>query len=778
SLAALPKNAELFEFFIEKERAQFALELKASRDAAELMGAIYDELRRGEKREPPNMDRLLVRLLFCMFAEDTGIFPRQMFHGYMEEHTRPDGTDFGVILSELFRVLDMRENERSERMPARLRAFPYVNGRLFEDADAPHYFDAESRTAVLDACQFDWKNISPDIFGSLFQTVRDSEERRKFGAHYTSEENIMKVIRPLFLDGMERELNRAGKDEKKLRAFHDKIANLRFLDPACGCGNFLIIAYRELRRLEMAVLLRLGIPEDADAKIVRVSIEQFYGIESDPFPAGIARTAMWLVNDQMNREFREAGGPKIPSIPLLKEATIKTRNALELDWAKCITAPERMSYIFGNPPFVGRQFRKEKQRADMDLVFGDAPGAGNLDYVAAWYMKAARYIRGAKIKCAFVSTNSITQGEQVAALWKLLAEENIRIHFAHRSFVWNNEAGNSAAVSVVIIGFAAFGARRKKIYDYDDDGKPRPIAAKNINGYLSDAPDILVEPRATPFGDAPPIVFGSMPNDDGNLLLTDKEKQEFLRRSPKAEPYIRPAAGAQEFLEGERRWCLWLEGVAPSEFRGIFAIRKRVAAVKKHRAKSERAATQELAKTPHLFGEIRQPKNRYILVPLNTSQGREYIPIGFMQPRNVALNSCTIVPNADMYHFGVMTSAMHMAWMRAVGGRLGTGYRYSNKMVYNTFPWPEKMTAAKKAKIEQCAKAVLDARKNNAALNLAKMYSDMPRDLAAVHRVLDRAVDRAYRVASFAGEGARLEFLFSEYNRLTADLGRAKGGGQ
>ena len=764
-LSELPANVELFGFFIEHRNKRLTLELKASRDAVAKMGDIYDALR--EAKYKGETDRLLVRLLFCMFADDTGIFEKNLFLNYLEDETKADGSDFGMHLCALFDVLNTPVHSRPKNLSGRLAAFPFVNGELFDESAEFVHFDEQIRETVLDACRFNWKDISPDIFGSLFQSVRDAEARRSGGEHYTSEENIMKVIRPLFLDGLEAELECAGKNKGELRKFHDKIANLRFLDPACGCGNFLIISYRELRRLEMKILVRLGVPSALNVEsLVRVTVKQFYGLEIDEFPARIARAAMWLVADQMNRELGAILGKYIPSIPLTVAADVREKNALVFDWNR-LPDPEKISYIFGNPPFGGKQFRSKKQQEDMALVFGDAPGAGNLDYVAAWYAKAAKYIRGTEIKCAFVSTNSITQGEQAAVLWRILQAENIKIHFAHRSFPWRNEAGNVAAVSVVIVGFARTDAPQKTIYDYSRGAtKPHAVAAQNINMYLVDGDDIVAEPRAKPFCGAPEIVFGSMPNDGGHFFLDDKEKRELLHKSPEAKPFIRPAIGAREFLHGIRRWCVWLEDAEPSAFRKISALRRITENVEEHRKNSDRSTTNTLAAQSHLFGEIRQPKNSYVFVPGVSSHYREYIPMGFFTKNTIVTNLGMIVPKADLYHFGVMSSAMHMAWMRTVGGRLGTGYRYSNKMVYNTFPWLQNISAAQKQKISDCAQAILDVRKNYSASTLADMYSNMPRDLLAAHRDLDRAVDRAYRPTKFADESARLNFLFAEYRRL------------
>ena len=764
TLAELPQNIERFAFFIDDREKQLWLELRASKKAVRLMANIYDALQ--ESRYDKDTDLLLMRLLFCMFADDTGIFERHLFMSYLTGHTNKNGEDLGSRLDVLFQMLNTAPARRQKNTPPHLMEFPHVNGDLFDGMVEVAMFNEKTRDEIMEACRFDWSEISPDIFGALFQTVRDAQSRRESGEHYTSEANIMKIIRPLFLDDLRAALVKAGHNKRALKTLHDKIANMCFLDPACGCGNFLIIAYRELRRLEMEIIALLH-PQNRALDIsamTRVNVDQFYGIEINSFPARIAQTAMWLTDHQMNKETSDMFGKHYIRLPLKASPRIIIGNALDMEWQKIVRSGE-LSCILGNPPFVGYHLRTEKQQEDMARIFNG--NGGILDYVSAWYLKAARYIRGTAIRCAFVSTNSITQGDQVAPLWGMLCAEGINIHFAHRTFRWDNEANGIAHVYVVIVGFGHGNANGKTLYNYDDvRGEPVAIPAAQINGYLVDAPDIFVLSRNTPLCDVPDIISGNIPNDGGNLLLSRTERRELLAQTPAAAAFLRPAISGKKYLHGEKRWCLWLADAEPSAYRKIKPIMRRLEAVQKFRAASPKAQTQQLAKLPHLFGEIRQPRQNYILVPLTSSENREYVPMGFVSAHHIALKSCAIIPGGNLWHFGIMSSTMHMAWMRAVGGRLESRYRYSNQVVYNNFPWPKNISAAKKEKIRQCARVVLDVRKKHSLSTLADMYSNMPPDLFKAHRALDLAVDRAYRPRKFQSEAERISYLFAEYLRL------------
>ena len=771
-LADLPDKIDLFGFVAGYEKQTLRREDPVNNKAAELMAGVYDALNSaGYHGDSATM--FLVRVLFCLFAEDTGIFERGLFTSYIRERTAVDGSDLGAKFDHLFQVLDQPENRRMKNLDKHLARFPYVDGSLFAERIDTASFDSALRKKILHACDFNWGEISPAVFGSLFQSAMDKKTRRDEGRHYTAEDNILKIVEPLFLDKLHTEFAaaKAAKRVAKLEAFHRKLAGMTFLDPACGCGNFLIVAYRELRRLELALLREMN-PEGTRVLNLKISalskidVDSFYGIEIDAFSARIAEVALWLTDHQMNRELSAEFGDEYQRIPLKKSPHIHCANALTTDWSN-VVKPGKLSCILGNPPFVGRKYRNAQQREDMSVVFGKSRGAGNLDYVAAWYLKAARYMRGTNIVCAFVSTNSITQGEQVPVLWRALRTEDAAIHFAHRTFAWDNEARGVAHVHVVIIGFATTGASRKIIYEYDDiKGDPYKTTAANINGYLVDAADVLIESRQTPLCHSPQMFSGSHPSDDGNLTFSDEEKAEFLRREPAARQYLRPFLGAQEMINGIKRWCLWLDGANPAEIRRMPHVMERLAGVRKFRESSPRAQTRAMAGVMG-FAENRQPQRRYLMVPLVSSERRDYVPMAMQPPTVVAYAATLTIPGATPYDFGVLTSEMHMAWMRAVGGRLESRYRYSASLVYNNFPWPSP-TAAQKTKITECAKAVLAARKNHPGTSLADLYAPetMPKELLRAHRQLDRAVDRAYRRAPFTNERARLEFLFTEYQKL------------
>ena len=777
-LSELPDNIHLFGFIAGRKEQSFAVEKFADIKASELMGDIYTALE--ESNYQGDKDTLLVRLLFCLFAEDTGIFEPKIFQSYLENHTNEDGSDLGAQLEIIFDALNSPKEKRQTNLDEDLQQFPYVNGDLFKSDISIASFDSTTRATFLRACDFNWSAISPAIFGALFQSIRDPQKRRSCGEHYTSESNILKIIRPLFLDELHKEYEHAANRKTVLQRLHDKIAKLTFLDPACGCGNFLIVAYRELRLLEIEILNKLypkqrgggrsGLLNISDH--CKINVDSFYGIEIEEFPARIAQVAMWLVDHQMNKMISEVFGEYYIRIPLTTSPNIICGNALRLDWNKTI-APQKLSYILGNPPFVGKQYRTEEQRQDMNIVFGNAKGFNRLDYVSAWYVKVANYIYTTDIRCAFVSTNSITQGNQVAVLWGLLYQKGVKIHFAHRTFIWNNEVIGNAQVHVVIIGFGNTNIANKIIYDYPDTkSEPQVVAAATINAYLTDAADILVEARKKPLCNMPPMNFGSMPNDGGHLLFSNEQKEDFLRNCPEATQYIKPFIGAEEFINDITRWCLWLKDVEPENIRKIRPITERINNVRIHRKNSPRLGTRNLAKSPGLFGEIRQPNSDYILMPLTSSENRDYVPVGFASKEIISNNAVLILPSGNLYDFGIISSAMHMAWMRAVCGRLESRYRYSNTLVYNTFPCPQDISEAQKATIKACSAAILETRKNHKGSTLADMYSplSMPNDLLKAHHALDKAVDLAYRRQPFKTERNRLEYLFAEYRKLTAPI--------
>lgn len=743
--------------------------------AVEIMGRLHDALEVGGY-SGHQLERFLVRILFCLFGEDTGIFERESFKLYLLDRTSKDGSDLGLHLARLFDVLNTPPDKRQKNLDESLASFPYVNGDLFAETLGFADFNSDMRNALLACTHFDWSRISPAIFGSLFQSVMDSKERRQIGGHYTNERDIIKLIRSLFVDDLRAEFERARNSNAELKRFHGRLAELRFLDPACGCGNFLVITYRELRLLEIEILKLLYPHRQQELDIQRLSlvdVDAFYGIEISEWPARIAEVAMWLMDHQMNIRLSEAFGQYFVRLPLKKSPTIVCDNALRLDWKK-ILASQKCSFVLGNPPFVGKHLMTPAQRQDMELVWGDTDGRGVLDYVTAWYRKAAEYIQGTSIQVGFVSTNSISQGEQVGALWNpLFRRFGLKIHFAHRTFKWESEARGKAHVHVVIIGFGAIDAANKQIYDYESDGENvTTTTVRNISPYLIEGPDAAIVSRSKPICSVPEIIYGSKPVEAGNLIFSDAEKAKFLLDNPEATRFIRPLIGSDEFINGIPRWCLWLVDVNPQAVRSIAGIKSRLEAVRKFRLASKKEPTRRKADSPGLFAEIRQPSSDYLLIPSVSSETRKYIPIGFISKEVIANNLVMFVPNAALYHFGVLSSAMHMAWMRQVCGRLESRYRYSNNLVYNNFPWPEAPSAKQRVAVEAEAEAVLNARKEFADVTLADLYDPlaMPPALAKAHADLDRAVERCYRSQPFQSDRQRVEYLFALYEKLSAPL--------
>ena len=748
------------------------------------MGKLYDKLK-AMGYEGHGLEVYLVRLLFCLFADDTSIFDRRQFQDFIEQRTAEDGQDLAQWLANLFEVLNTTTEKRLKRLDEQLAAFPYVDGSLFAETLRTAAFDRDMRDMLLECCALDWSRISPAIFGALFQSVMDRNKRRNLGAHYTTETNILKLIGPLFLNDLRAEFDNFKTQKKKLFEFHQRLAKLKFLDPACGCGNFLVIAYRELRLLELDVLRALyGKATDLSLEVAALNIlcdvDQFSGIEIEEFPAQIAQTALWLMDHQMNMLVSVEFGRYYSRLPLNKTATIVHGNALQRDW-RGIVQPKDLSYILGNPPFGGKQHQRDEQKADLARVFHDVPGAGVLDFCAPWYRKAAEYMAdNPVIKTAFVSTNSITQGEQVGVLWPDLLKRGVKIHFAHRTFQWSSEARGKAAVHCVIIGFALHDAAEKRIFDYETpQAEAHEIKAKGINPYLVDAANAVLANRRSPVSEGLPIVFGSMPNDGGYLLLSPEEKAELLAREPKAAVWIKQVLGSVEFINGQERFCLWLVGIPPDELRSMPAVLERVEAVRRHRLASTRPTTQELAKTPMFFGEIRHPADgHYLLIPSVSSERRPYIPIGFMPSEVVSTNLNLIVPGAELYHLGVLSSAMHMAWVRSVCGRLESRYRYSAGIVYNNFPWPQAPTQKQRQAIEQAAQAVLGARAKHPESSFADLYDPlaMPPQLVKAHQRLDAVVDAAYSKRKFSGDSDRVAFLFELYQQISSPLHAKKNG--
>jgi len=745
----------------------YAPDIPVNEKAAKKMAKLHDKLKENGY-DGHALEVYLIRLLYCMFADDSFIFEKGAFYEYIKS-SKEDGSDLSEKIANLFRILDMNDEERTKNKllsDEMKKKFKYINGKLFEEVLSFADFDGSMRQLILDCCNMDWSKISPAIFGAMFQEVTDQNKRRELGAHYTSEENILKLIKPLFLDDLRKEFELIKHDKYKLSAFHDKLASLKFLDPACGCGNFLIVAYRELRLLELEVLDMLiddrnQISLDVVEHYCKVNVNQFYGIELSDFPCQIAHVGMWLIDHQMNGLVSEHFGLYYARLPLKASATIVNKNALRIDWNEVVPKAE-LNYIMGNPPFVGAGLMCKEQKEDLIGVWKKHKKIGSLDYVTGWYKKASDYMSNTKIDSAFVSTNSISQGEQPAILWSpLMKENNTIINFAYRTFKWSNEStSKKAAVHCVIVGFSNYkNNKEKKIFDFNKFKK-----AKNINPYLVNAPNILITRRGIPICDIPVMTIGNRPTDNGNLLLSEKEKNELVNENELIHKYIKPFMGGNEFINGEKRWCLWFVNASPTELRKYKSIMKRIEKVREFRLNSTSKSTIKCANTPTLFQGIRQPNSSYLFIPQLSSERRIYIPIGFVDKSIISSDPNLIVENATLYHFGILTSSVHMAWMRAVAGRLEMRYRYSKEIVYNNFIWPNS-TEKQKEKIEKLAQGVLDARKLYPDSTLADLYdpNTMPRELVTAHNKLDHAVKEAYGTKGFETEEETVASLMKLY---------------
>lgn len=749
------------------------VEEKLSVKAVDLMSKLHDALAENGYIGH-QLEVFLVRILFCLFADDTGIFDRDLFKNTIIYKTNFDGNDLGGRVAQIFQTLNTAEENRFKNLDEEIAKFPYVNGKLFEENLPLPQFDTPMRKALLEAARFDWSLISPAVFGSLFQGVMNKDRRRSLGAHYTSEKNILKLIKPLFLDDLWDEFEKVKSNAIKLREFHEKISKLKFLDPACGCGNFLVISYRELRKIELSIVQVLQkfdkgqIDAFTAESRLKLNVDQFYGIEIEEFPARIAEVAMWLTDHQMNQEASAVIGKSILRIPLKKSAHIVNGNALRIPWEEVVPKDE-LSYILGNPPFVGKQLRSKEQTADLLEIFKGVKGNGVLDFVCCWYLLAAKYIQGTKIKVAFVSTNSISQGEQVGILWKeLFNNYKIKIHFAHRTFQWNSEARGKAAVHVVIIGFANFNTDKKYIFEYEYiKGEAHKVDAKNINPYLVDADDFVILSRTNPIINIPKVYKGNQPTDGGFLILSDLEKDKLINKNPEIKSLIKELISAKEYLNGIKRWCLWLTNVEPNQIRKYPDLVDRISRVRFFRLKSVFKDTRELADRPTLFRDLKNPGS-WIVVPATTSERRKYIPFGFYGKNEIPSNSIYMIPDAEIYHFSILSSEMHMTWVRYTCGRLESSFRYSKNIVYNNFPWPENISDKQKKEVEEKAQKVLDIRKEFPDSSLADLYDPltMPPKLLKAHQELDKAVDKCYRTKAFKSEKERIEFLFERYREL------------
>ena len=767
-------HVHLFGFMAGYEKRVYKDEDPVNIKAAELMGELHDRLKEiGYSGH--DLEVYLVRLLFCLFADDTSIFDKGIFWEYVDRHTKEDGSDLAMHIASIFHVLNTPKEKRLKNLDESLVQFPYVNGKLFEEPLQPAAFDREMREMLLKACAFDWGKISPAIFGSMFQAVMNQTERRNLGAHYTSEKNIQKLIRPLFLDDLYVEFEKAKGNRNKLEELHQKIADLHFLDPACGCGNFLIITYRELRDLELEILKELYRKHKSflDVRLfIQVDVDQFAGIEYDEFAVRVAEVAMWLIDHQMNVKVSNEFGQYFVRLPLKKAARIVHGNSLRIDW-ESVVAKEKLNFILGNPPFVGKHLQNAQQKADMEAVFAGVNGAGVLDYVTPWYIKAARLIQDTDIRCAFVSTSSISQGEQVGILWQELYNRyKIKIHFSHRTFSWSNEAKGNAAVHCVIIGFGLWDVENKKIFDYVDiKSEATEKRVRNINPYLAEGNDLVILKRTKPICNAPSMLAGNKAIDGGNLIFTDQEKYQFIQEEPLSARYFKQFIGSEEFINGKSRWCLWLVNAQPQELKKMPLVMKRIENVRQLRLASPDKQARFLADYPTTFRDKHNPDSA-ILVPLVSSENRKYVPFGFIDKTIVPSNLCSFIADSSLYLFGILTSEMHMTWIKYVCGRLESRFRYSNTIVYNNYPFPENVSNKQKQKVETAAQAVLDTRAKYPNSSLADLYDPltMPPDLVKAHQALDKAVDLCYRPQPFVSELNRIEYLFSLYEALSAPL--------
>ena len=782
-LKDLPKEYYRLQFLVDTGNENLKKEMEISLKAGDLVGKLYDAILKQYKNpdDPEtlkSLNKLCVRLVFCLYAEDAGIFGKhQVFHDYLKKYP---ASEVRHKLVELFRILDTKEEDRDPYLDEDLLAFPYVNGGLFADEhiEIPRFTDEIVNLLLTNASEdFDWSGISPTIFGAVFESTLNPETRRSGGMHYTSLENIHKVIDPLFLDDLKAELEdiKALKVEKirkeRLQAFRKKLSTLVFLDPAAGSGNFLTETYISLRRLENDALyeethgqMMLG-----DNDVIQVSIGQFYGIEINDFAVTVAKTALWIAESQMMQETEQLMQINLDFLPLKSYANIVEGNALRIDW-ESVGDKSKLSYIMGNPPFVGYSLQSKSQKDDMLSIYVDEKGkpyktAGKIDYVSAWYFKAAQLMQGTTVRTAFVSTNSITQGEQVAGVWKPLYDRfGVHIDFAHRTFRWDSEASLKAHVHCVIVGFSI--AENKADRRLFDNGNGKVV--RNINPFLVEAPNVFIESRSTPICDVPKMTTGNRPADGGHLIIEQCDYEEFITNEPSASKYIKRLIGSAEFINNKKRWCLWLVGVSPAELRKMPRIMERVRACKEERENAPDPGRRKLAETPTLFRETKNP-NTALVIPEVSSQMRRYIPIGFIGSDVICTNKLQIIPEGTLFHFGVLTSNVHMAWVRAVCGRLKSDYDYSKKIVYNNFPWCNP-TPEQKAKIEQTAQMILDARAKYPDCSLADLYDEtvMPPELRKAHQLNDRAVMEAY---GFWGrlntESECVAELMKMYQRLT-----------
>lgn len=832
--AELHQNYTFFLPLVGIEKAVVYSENPADVRAAEKMGKLFDALRMDNPLvhdigtpeyciELHHLNVFLTRLLFCFFAEDTAIFGERQFTNTVNTVTNKDGSDVQTVLSRIFSIMNVRDNDAARKnQPTWLTAFPYVNGGLFRDETSIPNFSVKSRRLLLECGQLDWSSIHPDIFGSMFQSVIDEAQRSNLGQHYTSVTNIMKVIKPLFLDKLEADFEKALHNEERLNALLMRLEQIKCFDPACGSGNFLIIAYKELRLFEMRVIKRLkdvmfshaykkqlkkrndhlkkdrirvaqlNQPEmlaQMDAEMEKplpesevvvqyplfstgIRLEQFYGIEIDDFAHEVAKLALWLTEHQLNQHWEQEIGTPSQTLPLRSAGSITCGNSLRLDWHQvCPKTPEDEVYVIGNPPFLGTTNRSAEQKEDMKSVFSGFRTLGSLDFVGCWFWKGAQYIQQSKAELALVSTNSICQGEQVATLWPSIFSLGLHIHFAYQTFNWTNHARNKATVHVVVVGLSSRTVSSVIYTGVKNEWHSNQVA--NISPYLVEGLNLAVLSRRTVLNsDSPKMIDGNNYTKSGPLILTSDEKDFLLKNNPLAEKYIRPFTGADEFLKSRNKWCLWLVDAEPNDINVMPLVKDRVEKVRQERLLSNDKETREKSVlVPHLFHKIRQPKfGNYLLIPKVTSERRMYIPIGYVDSHVISNNQVLMIPNAKLFDLGILMSMMHNDWMRTVAGRLKSDYRYSNSIVYNTFPWPE-VSEQQKQEIEALAEEILLIREDHPHMTLAQLYdpNKMPADLLAAHQALDQAVERAYRAKPFENQEERVAFLLQRYAQLVLE---------
>lgn len=778
--ADLAKEIERFGFIIGSKKKTFQSEDEANVQAARLMGNLYEELSR-YGFEGHEVSILLTRLLFLLFGDDTGMWQRGLFAEFLAERTNADGSDLGPQLSLLFQEVNKPEVKRSQALDEYLMRFPYINGGLFRERLNILTFDRQMRDQLLEACGFDWGNISPAIFGSLFQTIKTKESRRELGEHYTPEKFILRTIGPLFLDEILEQIESNKNNEKELRKIRERLRGNNYLDPACGCGNFLIVAYKHLRKAELQILIHLDRLAGAETQLttdptlgLAVSLDQFSGIEIEEWPARIAETAMFLADHQANMELAKTFGEAPDRLPITSQSNIVIANALRRDWSE-VCKIGHQTFIFGNPPFGGARLITDQQREDIELIWGKTKSSGNLDYVTCWHYVASKLMSSCNARTALVSTNSLAQGEQPQVIWNALNRFEMKIDFAHQTFSWASEAPGKAAVHCIIIGFSRQSVKKRKwLFTYTtNQSEPVGHQVQNINGYLVDGPNVLVSNRRLPLqSGVQRMTYGSMPIDDGHISdISDDEASEIRTHDPIATKYLMRLIGAKELINGQIRWCLWLKNADPSDLKNSTEIRKRSELVRRFRLASKREATRELADTPYLFAFDSQPTTPYLAIPRVSSENRRYVPIALVQPDVIASDALQTIANATPYTFGILASSTFMTWNSAVSGRLKSDFRISAEITYNNFPWPEDEIDT--TEIEGCAKGVLLTRSQFTDLTLATLYDrlSMPKELTVAHEKLDRAVLAQYGLEKNSTEGEILKHLFDLYEYLS---GQAK----